>query len=172
MTVLEKMDALSDFRVLRFYEHISRKLLHAANTDAATIIAKMPSEMADTDEMKAVQGASGNSFDKPLDDKTAVAFARKSLTVLAVTPAGKAFLEDELDSYRDTDMVAESILAIGGAISLVMLVANSEISYDRQNGLRIGIGTIKDKDQVQARTGMLQALLNVIPGFKKLLGAG
>lgn len=169
MTTIEKLNSLDDFRLLRFYEHISNKLLQVANTDAATLMGKMPAEMVNTLEMQAIQDAGKASFEKALDSKTAVTFARKSLVTLAAEPAIQAFIDDELTTYKDSGMVAETILAIGGAISLVMLVANSEISYDKQNGLRIGMGTIKDKDQVQARTEMLQTLLNVIPNLRKLL---
>ena len=119
--------------------------------------------------MQQVQKADEAVFEKPMDNGEAVAFARQSLMLLASDTATEPLISDTLQNWKDDSMIAGTILAIGGAISLVMLLATSEISYSKQDGLKIGIGTIKDKDQVAARTDMIKSLFNIIPNLKALL---
>jgi len=170
MTTIEKIQQLDDFKVLRLYEHLSTLLFEATDADVATLTQHMPADIAATPEIQQVQKADEAVFEEPMDNTEAVAFARQSLTLLATDPATEPLIADTLQNWKDDSMIAGTILAIGAAISLVMLLATSEISYDKKHGLRIGIGTIKQKDQVDARRRVIESLFKIIPKLRGMLG--
>ncbi|MBE7171951.1 MAG: hypothetical protein INR73_15290 [Williamsia sp.] len=171
MTTTERIEQLSDFKSLRLYTHISNLIYDSIDADMDTLIRNMPPEIAATAEMKQIANAVDSTvFEKALDSNEAVAFARESLAILASLPATSQLVTNELDNWKDGSMLAETILAVGGAISLVMLLATSEITYDKKNGLKVGIGSVKDKEQVDARRRIIESLFKVIPNVKSWLG--
>ena len=106
-------------------------------------------------------------LDKHLEDKEAVSFARTSLQLLASNASTSDLILNELNHWKDESMMAETVLAIGGAISLIMLLCTSKIAYDKKNGWDIIIGGL-GPDDVRARGEVVEMLLGKIPSLKSL----
>ena len=121
MTLPEQIQQLDDFKALRFYEHLSSILFNSTEVDAQTLMQYMPASDEISPVMQQIQAADETFFDNPLENKQAIAFARKSLEVLSSNPSTAAFVSHEIDNWKDNSMIAGTILAIGGAISLYYL---------------------------------------------------
>ena len=170
MTLLKRIQELDDFKALRLYEHMSDMLFDAMTSDAEELMSHLPDSVASTLDIQKIRQADASFFTKPLDGEQAVAFARTTLELLATNPSTSALLKNELDNWRDEAMVAETILAIGSSISLIMLFATSEITYDKVKGLRVDIGG-KDEKKIAALGELLQKLLKpIMPNIKSFLG--
>lgn len=168
MTTLQRIQALDDFKVQRFFDHLSEALAQAVPADAVTLLDQLPEPAAALPQMQAIKDASPTAnFEAPLPDAEAVAFSRQALELLAADPDTEPLVAEKLDSWKDDSMVAGTILAVGGALTFVVLMLTTGFSYSKENGLSISpLGS----EFVQPRIDMIKTLLKAIPGLNKMLG--
>ncbi len=164
MTTLEKVKQLDDFKALRLFGHIEAELIQSMTVDPETLISQLPSEIKEMDGIQQLMQVEEEKFEEVVQNKVAVDVARKSLEWMAGNSGMEGYLADKLEHWKDKEMVAGSILAVGAALSTVMIISTFKISYDKEQGLRFSLG-YHDPDQLSPIKEVFGALLNILkPG--------
>ena len=164
MTTLEKVKQLDDFQALRLFGHIEAELIQNMTFDPATLIDRLPSEIKELEGMQQLGEVEEEKFEEVVQNKVAIDVARKSLEWMAINPDTEIYLADKLEHWKDKEMVAGSILAVGAALSAVMIISTFKISYDKEKGLRFSMG-YHDPEQLSPIKEVFGVLLKIIkPG--------
>ena len=164
MTTLEKVKQLDDFKALRLFRHIETELIQNIEMDADALVDQLPEEIKEMDGMQRLGEVEEEKFEEAMQNKVAVDVARKSLEWMATNPGTEDYLADKLENWQDREMVAGSILAVGAALSAVMIMSTFKISYDKEQGLRFSLG-YHDPNQLSPIKEVFGALLKILkPG--------
>jgi hypothetical protein len=164
MTTLEKVKALDDFKALRLFRHIEMEMVQKAKADLPDIIDNLPDAVKNMPEMRQLDQVSEEKFVEPLQQEFAVKIARQSLELMAKNPDTVDYLKDKLENWNDNEMVAGTILALGGALSAVMIMSTFRVSYNKADGWEFNLGASKDNQSETIKT-IFEALFKVLkPG--------
>lgn len=164
MTTLEKVQQLDDFKALRLFRHIEAEMVQQLDAELDNIFEHLPAEFTESPDFDAILEADESAFDQPLDSGTAIAVARQSLDWMAQAPDTAAYLDDKLENWKDNEMVAGTILAVGGALSAVMIMGTFRMGYSREKGFDFSIG-FRDKEQLEPVKILFGSLLQILkPG--------
>lgn len=162
MTTLEKVQQLDDFKALRLFKHIETSLPQQLNIDSDALIAQLPDDIKQMPEVQQLISASEADYEENLDATTATKVARESLEVMAANPDTAKYLEHELVTWKDDEMVAGTILALGGALSAVMLLSTVKVGYTKAKGWEFSIG-YKNKNQIEPLKLIFESLFKLLP---------
>ncbi len=157
---IKLIQTMDDFRLLRFFKYFSTTLFNKVDADAETIIAELPEEVKNIPDMKAVMN-NQEQYSMPLEPDEAIKFARQSLLQLATNENTGPALAEAIKNYRDDEQSAEVILAMGGVVSFIMLLATSQIKYESKKGWLIDLGG--NREGLKDITELVKTLFNVIP---------
>jgi len=130
----ERIHQLDDFRVMRFYDHFAQTLFDALDVDADDLLAQVPEELQTAPELAPLVNLTGPGRRNALKFDDAALCARETLLALAKHPGFEAALAQALDEYRDDAMVADVILAVGLAASMIIVAATTSIRCKYANG--------------------------------------
>jgi hypothetical protein len=152
----QRLLALNDYKLLRFFKHFSQTVLDALDMDreqlvAAASIQALPVAVA------AVADVTQDQAKAALEPKIAVECARTLLLQLASQPGTRDALRASLDSYGDEEMFVGVILAVGLAASMIIVAATTRLKLTFKDGKVIGSIT-KDAasaDVIKAAVGPL-----------------
>ncbi|MEP7128597.1 MAG: hypothetical protein ABI729_07005 [Chitinophagales bacterium] len=158
---VQQIEAMDEFRLLRFFNYFSNILFNKVNADLEQIIDLMPGEIKNLPEMKVVVNQEAK-YSKPLEQKEAVDFARTSLRQMAQDDSMEPALAEAIKNYRDDEQPAGVILALGGAVSFIYLLATSKIIYKNKKW-EINLGGNRDPKEIEGVTNLVKELFNVIP---------
>lgn len=160
MTILEKVKSLDDFKALRLFRNIEAELSQHAATDAEELLTQLPETIQQLPEVEQLKAADDTTLDAAVPDAEAIQTARASLEWMAENPGTSEYLADKLENWKDNEMVAQTILAVGGALSAVMLLSTFKISYDKKKGLQLSLGYYT-ADQIEPIKLIFKALFKV-----------
>lgn len=130
----KRIQDLDDFRVMRFYEHFAQTLFDGLDVDTDELLAQVPEELRMSPELAPLVNLTGPGRRNALKFDDAALCARETLLTLAKHPGFEAALAQALDEYRDDAMVADIILAVGMAASMIIVAATTSIRCRYANG--------------------------------------
>ena len=139
-TPSERLQAMDDFRIVRFFQTWANDLCTAV-TDPAAIIAGVPDEIRTTSEFAAISELSPEQAVTPIAATDAAPMVRAILAPLAESPQLHASLKDSLDAFNDDKLVVDVILALGLVASVLMIISSCE--YD--DGFKFNVDPEKMK---------------------------
>jgi len=150
--MLQKFEKMNDFQLLRFFDYFSNGVFGGLNVSLEEIMASMPAEQQLMPEVLAAQRLDNTLAGEAIPKAEAVQFARNMLSNWANTPSLSKLLEAALDQYRDTEQSADVILAIGAAISMVLLTFGQGNIQLQAFGISVNInrGISADKSEVSS----------------------
>jgi predicted Zn-dependent protease with MMP-like domain len=127
--LVERVNALSDSRAVKFLQYFNQGLLDAVFNDFEQLMQEIPKSVRSMPEFSIIDHLSLDN-EAQIEGEEAVAIARSILTTLANNPRFSTLLEKALDKYRDMDQGGKEILAAGLAASMVILAATAtEFQY-------------------------------------------
>lgn len=124
--VQERIQELDDFQVTRFFEHFSRQLVGGASVSLNQIKEGIPEDVRTVEGFEQVENLTPDLADRSLDSSVSAAIARNTLLNLAGDPEFGPLIERALDTYRDDELVADVILAVGLVTSILLIAATTE----------------------------------------------
>lgn len=89
-------------------------------------------------------------------------FAHQTLLFWANDPKLAPVLDDLLTNYRDNKQNAGVLLELGGAVSMIFLMATSSVKRDKDGKWEINILGLSAED-VKVRIDLIKELFGVIP---------
>lgn len=159
---LEKLQAMDDFRLLRFFNHLNNSLSQNLEEDEETVMQYVPDQVMEMDEMQDILQLQ-EGYETALDQKEAATFARNALELLAQNPITEPALAESLTNYKDNEMAAGAILALGGAVSFIVLLSTSKLTYEKEKGWELNIGGNRNPEEIKGVTELIKTLVGVIP---------
>ena len=122
---LDRLQAMDDFQIVRFFQHWADSLCEGATTDLDTIRAGVPDEIRSSEFTK-VTDLSADEADAPIHPAVAAQLARSILEPLAHSPELTPSLAIALDSFDDEKLAVDVILALGLVASVLLIVSTVE----------------------------------------------
>lgn len=119
--ILNRLEKMSDFQLLRFFDFFSNEVFKGLDTSLKDILAAMPAEQQLLPEILAIRTMDQDFASSTISKVEAVHFARNLLNNWAKDPAYSVLLQTGLEQYKDTEQSADVILAIGAAVSMILL---------------------------------------------------
>lgn len=164
MTTLERVQQLDDFKALRLFRHIEGEMVLKVKEDLGVIMDHLPENVKHMEAIQNLEDVDQNKFLEPIEQQKAVEIAKVSLAYMAEDPGLEPYLKDKLENWKDNEMVAGTILAVGGALSAVMIMSTFRVSYNKADGWDFSIGAAKDQQSETIKT-IFEALFRVLkPG--------
>jgi hypothetical protein len=134
---IDELDARQAIRVLEFY---AARVFEGMKTSPQEMLDGIPAEFKDRAPFERVLEMSGKERARPLPEADSAVLARELLYVFAGDPTFAPSLAEALDEYQDDKLLAGAILAIGVAISMIVVasttafrgrVGNFEVTKER-----------------------------------------
>lgn len=125
-SVKERVQAMDDFQVVRFFEAFSEQLLAGSNTPLEAIKSGIPASTRTVTGWRQIEDLTPAQAEQILSPADAAATARHVLGHLADDATFGPILETFLASYRDDELVADVVLAIGLVASVLLVAASTE----------------------------------------------
>ena len=123
--VLDRIQLMDDFQVVRFFEAFTHQLMASSDTPFEAIRAGVPATTRCLVGWELLAGLTADQADKPLPAVIVAPIARRILTMLAEDMTFEPAIEVFLESYRDDALVADVLLAVGLVASILMMVAST-----------------------------------------------
>jgi hypothetical protein len=125
-SVKERIQLLDDFQVVRFFEDFSRQLVAGATVSLDQIKSGIPEATRALEGFAQIENLTPDLAERSLEPSVSAAMARNILVHLANDTEFGALIERALDTYRDDELVAEVILAVGVVASMLLIAATIE----------------------------------------------
>lgn len=122
-TSIERLTAMNDLQIVRFFEHWGTALCDGADTDLDTITAGIPDEISTTPGFAEVTDLSKS---QNLDPRTSARVARAVLLPLAEDPQVEPSIATALETFEDDRLLVDVILALGLVASVLLIVSTTE----------------------------------------------
>jgi hypothetical protein len=162
--LLRKIAQMNDFQVLRFFDYFSNGVLNGLSNSLRELFASMPAAQQITPELLAIRQLGDTTAAEPMPTGEAAQTTRTLLESWAKDENLAPLLENALAQYRDTEQSALAILAIGTAVSMVLLSAGQARFQVEAFGVKISFG---GKNGAAEKT--LAQTLEVMPATTKRL---
>ena len=159
--LIERIRELDDFRSTRFFIYFSQKLFDETDISQEALQAQIPDEIRNRQELSPVFNLTADAKSKTLGADDAVVCARGVLEALAQHPGFEKALEQALDEYRDDDMIADIIMAVGLAASMIIVAATSHFQVEWVKGEKLKIKGGKDVAPTDMVTGVVDSLCGI-----------
>lgn len=159
---LSKLQAMDDFQILRFFNYVNNSLAQEVKDDAETVINTVPDQVKEMSEMQQVLQLQ-SEYETPLEQKEAAKFARTALELMAQNSETEPAISESLANYKDNEMAVGAILALGGAVSFIVLLSTSKLSYSKKKGWELNLGGNRKPEEIKGVTELVKVLFNVIP---------
>lgn len=161
-SAIEKINAMDDFQIIRCYEKFSQSILSKSTSSISEIMKELPESLELSSTIKNWSNLSEETINKELKGKEAAEFSRNALAEFAKNPLTSEVFDKFMESYEDKEMVVETVLLLGGVISMIMLAATSKFEY--KNGkVELGIGTEKGPEGLKALKDLVVGIFGAIP---------
>jgi hypothetical protein len=126
-SVKERVRAMDEFQVVRCFEAFSQQVLAGARTPLDAIKEGVPASIRSLAEWQRVESLTPKQAEQVLEPRQAAETARNILMNLADDPTFGPLMDRFLASYRDDELVADVVLAVGLAASMILLMASTEV---------------------------------------------
>lgn len=123
--LLKRIRDLDDFRVVRFYQHFAQRLFDEVDIDLDQILPHVPEELKTSSELTPLLNLAGPGRRNAMTFEAGALCARETLLALGRHPGFHDALNQALDEYTDDAMVADVILAVGLAASMIIVAATT-----------------------------------------------
>lgn len=160
--ILDRLNQMDDFQVLRFFNYLNNSLAEKVTQEAEDVVSKIPKEIRNNEEMQQVLQLQPE-YDRPLKQDEAAKFARAALELMARNPQTMPALSESLKNYKDNEMAVGAILALGGAVSFIVLLSTSKLTYKTGSGWELNLGGNRNPEEIKGVTELVKVLFNVIP---------
>ena len=160
-TVSDRIAAMDNFQIVRFFEAFAQQLMASSDTPFDAVTAGVPSTTRSLPAWSDLADLTPEQAETPLDVTVAAPIARRILTTLATDATFGPALESFSATFRDDALVAEVILAVGLVASLLMMVASTSFKAKFGN-VEIEKHTV-DAESIKA---ILEPLAKLIPDGK------
>ena len=130
--LIEQITKFDDFQVTRFFNHFSREIFSGLEESERELISLLPAEIKESKELTPIFELSSYVKGEILDSEDAAICARNILIAMAQQPGLEEILTEELKAYKDDDMFAGIILAVGAAAAMILFAATikGEANYE------------------------------------------
>ena len=125
-TVRERIQAMDDFQVVRFFEAFGEQLLSGSRTSLDDVKSGVPASARGVAGWQQLENLTPEQADQVLPPAEAAATARHVLLQLSNDPTLGPLLEKFAGTYRDDELVADVILAVGLVASVILVAASTE----------------------------------------------
>ena len=159
---IQQIEGMDDFRLLRFFNFFTNTLFNNVNTELEEITAQVPEGIKNMPELETVLKHEEQYY-KPIEQKEAIEFARTSFLEMANDENTEPALAEAIKNYRDPEQPAGVILALGAAVSFILLLSTSKIKYQSGKGWEINVGGNRDPKELESVTALIKELFKVIP---------
>lgn len=124
--LIEQIEEFDDFQVVRFLNHVSREIANGIEESEEELISLIPAETKDSKELSPIFKLSADERNNTLDAENAATCARSILSAMAQQPGLEEMLVEELKAYKDDELFAGVILAVGTAAAMILFAATSK----------------------------------------------
>jgi hypothetical protein len=130
--IIEQINKFDDFQVTRFFNHLSRVIFSGLKEREEELISLLPTEIKESKNLSPIFELSSDEKGETLDAENAAACARNVLLAMAQQPGLEEILAEELKAYKDDEMFAGIILAVGAAAAMILFTATTkgEATYE------------------------------------------
>jgi hypothetical protein len=125
-SVSERVRAMDEFQVVRCFEAFSQQLIAGSRTPLDTMKKGVPASIRSLTEWQRVENLTPKQAEQALEPTQAAETARNILMKLADDPTFSPLLDRFLTSYRDDELVADIIMAVGLVASMILMIASTE----------------------------------------------
>jgi len=152
--LLERIDELDDRKAIRVLEFYSTRVFQGMKTSLEEMLDGIPKELKNRAPFDHVREMSGKERAHPLPEADSAVLARELLYVFARDPAFAPSLAEALDEYQDDKLLVGAILAIGIAVSMIIVASTTTCKG------RVGSFEVTKKT---ADANLIEALLKHFP---------
>jgi hypothetical protein len=123
--LIKRIDELDDRKAIRILEFYSKRLLEGIETAPEEMLAGIPEEFKDRAPFESILKMSGKERAKRLPEAESVLLARELLRGFARDPVFAPSLSKTLDEYQDDTLIVGELLAIGLAVSMIIVASTT-----------------------------------------------
>jgi hypothetical protein len=160
--VIEKLSKLDDYQIVRFFDHFSRQVFNGLDVDMNTILDGIPESVKELNGFSELTRLSPEQKNKKMDVSVSAPVARSILLILAEDRQFGKLLQEALAGFKDDEMVADIILAVGAAVSMILVAATTQLK-----GKIFGMEIQKDKATPNMIKAVGELFKDMVP---KLIG--
>jgi hypothetical protein len=153
----EKINELKDSQVVGFLEYFTQELLSATEVSLEEIQSGIPDTIRALAGFSQIENLTPDQAEYLLDLAASAPLARHMLLNLTEDKMFAGLIEQALGSYRDNRMIADIVLAVGLAASLILLVATTEFE-----GEVFGIRFKKGKADIEMVKTIIKPLTTIL----------
>ena len=160
----DRVNTLSDFRVVEFLQYFSQSLLDGVVGDLEPLFEDIPPSIREIPGFSRIERLSLEEEEIQLDKAESIVVSRQILQALAQNPRLSPFLEKALDTYADRDAnVAKNILAVGLAASMILASGTTRSFEVDAFGVKIRAkGSDPTPEVVQSFKAIMNPLANLL----------
>ena len=133
--IIEQINKFDDFQVIRFFNHFSKKIFSGIEENEEELMSLIPTEIKDSKELSTIFQFTTDDKKKTLDAGKAATCARNILLAMSQQSGLEEMLADELKAYKDDELFAGMILAIGAATAMILFAATVRGKATYKNGI-------------------------------------
>ncbi|MEJ2663824.1 MAG: hypothetical protein P8107_07245 [Spirochaetia bacterium] len=160
--VVKKLHNLDDYQIVGFFEHFSRQVFNGLDVDMNTILEGIPDSLKELNGFSELTQLSSAQKNKKMDAAVSAPVARSILLTLAEDEQFEKLLQEALAGFKDDEMVADIILAVGAAVSMILVAATTQLK-----GKIFGMEIQKDKASPNMIKAVGELFKDMVP---KLIG--
>jgi hypothetical protein len=131
-----RIDELDDRKAIRVLEFYAARIFEGMQTSPQAMLNGIPQEFKERAPFERALELSGRERARPLPEAESAVLARELLHGFARDPAFAPSLAKALDEYHDDRLLAGAILAIGVAVSMI-IVASTTAFKGRVGGFEV-----------------------------------
>jgi hypothetical protein len=152
--LLQRIEELNDRKAIRVLEFFSARVFEGMQSTPEELLEGIPEEFKGRAPFERVLKMSSKERARPLPEAESAALTRELMYVFARDPVFAPSLAEALDEYRDEKLLAGEILAIGIAVSMIIVASTTTFRG------KIGSFVVNKKE---ADAGFIEALLKHFP---------
>ena len=158
----DRIQAMDDFQVVRFFEAFVQQLLAGSSTTFDAIKSGVPPSVRSGADWARLEGLTEDQANQLLEPSEAAAASRRLLLQLADDPSLGPALDAFLASFRDDELVADVVLAVGLVASVLLIAATTEFE-----GQIAGVKFKKGKADPETIKALVSPFASLLSGSAK-----
>jgi hypothetical protein len=164
--VQQRLNGMNDFQVLRFFDYFSQQIFRGSPVELSDLMGSLPADAQLSPMMMATTKLDVATAGAALSKQESAQVSRLVLNYWAETNPFDALLATALSQYKETEQAADTILAVGTALSMVLFSLSQGGFQLSAFGMTVTLGQIASASSAnllqQVVDTMPQALQNVL----------
>ncbi len=161
MDTVDKINNLSDFQVIRFFKFFSDEMLSGVNSSLEEIQTGILEPIKQKDEFLKLESLLYSNAEENLNPEQSALIARKLLFIMAQDDTLEPLLTAALNEYHDDELGAGNIIAVGVAISMILVSATTALQ-----GTAFGVEFRKETADAELVESILSPAAEIFSGFQ------